>query len=54
MVSEEEFGQIVSEFESFRDLILEQMTKLMNRLEEIEEEIKDLKTDLKIPSKKIR
>ena len=54
MVTKDEFGQLVADFEAFRDLMMEEVGKLTNRIEEIEEDIKDMKSNLKINPKKLR
>ena len=56
MVTNEEFGQLVSEFESLRDLVMEEFGKVRTDLENIREDLIELKSDLmdssKIVSKK--
>ena len=57
MVTKEEFGQLISEFESLRDLTIEEITKIKSDLEKITDELQDLKNELaaagKISSKRI-
>lgn len=57
MVTKEEFGQLISEFESLRDLTIEEITKIKSDLEKLTDEIQDLKNELaasgKISSKRI-
>ena len=56
MVTNEEFGQFVSEFESFRDMVMEEFSKVKNDLEIIREDLNELNSELmgssKIISKK--
>jgi len=42
MVTKEEFGQIIAEFESFRDMMLEELTKMKTEIEGIKETLNDL------------
>lgn len=51
MVTNEEFGQFVSEFESLRDLVMEEFSKVKNELEIIREDLNDLKSELMESSK---
>jgi hypothetical protein len=53
MVTKEEFGQFIAEFEAFRDMVLEEIGKITNRIENIEDEVKDMKSSLNVPSKKL-
>jgi len=53
MVTKEEFGHFIAEFEAFRDMIMEEIGKLTNRIEKIEEDLKDIKSELDIPKKKL-
>ncbi len=53
MVTKEEFGQLIAEFESFRDLTMEEISKLRNSLEDLKEDIDEIKSELKISSKKL-
>jgi len=46
MVTKDEFGQLIAEFESFRDLISEEIGKLMSDLERIKDDVDDLKKDI--------
>ncbi len=46
MVSDEEFGYLVSEFESFRDIFIEEVTKLKSEIECIQQDLNDLKKEL--------
>jgi hypothetical protein len=53
MVTKEEFLHLVSEIEAFRDMMLEEVGKLRNQIEIVEEDLKELKKDLKITNKKL-
>ena len=46
MVTNEEFGQLIAEFESFRDLVLEELAKLKDEIEKIKDNIKDIEDEL--------
>jgi hypothetical protein len=46
MVTKEEFGQLISEFESLRDLTLEELTKIKTDLMTIKDEFEELKREL--------
>jgi len=46
MVSDEEFGHLVSEFESFRDIFIEEVTKLRTDIERLQQDLDDLKKEL--------
>lgn len=43
MVSEEEFGSLVAEYEGFRSAVLDEVTELREEIEDLREEIKDIK-----------
>jgi archaellum component FlaC len=47
MVTNEEFGSLIAEYEGFRDTILDEMANLREEIENIKEEIKDLHRTLK-------
>ena len=47
MVTKEEFGNFISEFESFRDIIIEELSKLKNEIENMREDFNDLRKELK-------
>lgn len=53
MVTKEEFEHFIAEFESFRDVVLEELSKSTNKIEKIEDDLKELKEDLKIKTKKL-
>ncbi len=53
MVTKEEFGQVIAEFEAFRDLVLEELNKIKNNMEELKEDISEIKAEIKISSKKL-
>ena len=42
MVTKEEFGQFIAEFESFRDMAMEEMEKIKTDLEKLTETVNDL------------
>jgi hypothetical protein len=46
MVTKEEFGQLISEFESFRDTVIDELGKLKTEIENITDDLDDLKKDL--------
>ena len=47
MVTQEEFGSLIAEYEGFRDTILDVMTQLRTEMEKLKEEIEDLKDQIK-------
>ena len=51
MVTNEEFGQLVSEFESLRDLIMEEFGKIKTEIENLSEDLNELKSELMESSK---
>jgi len=51
MVTKEEFGHFISEFESFRDFVLEEIEKLKTEIERVNEDLKELKKDLSFSGK---
>ena len=51
MVTNEEFGQFVGEFESLRDMVMEEFSKVKNELELIREDLNELKSELMESSK---
>ena len=51
MVTNEEFGHFVSEFESLRDMVMEEFSKVRNELEIIREDLNELKEELMNSSK---
>ena len=54
MVTKEEFGQFISEFESFRDMVMEEMEKIKTDIEKLNETVNDLIKETKANvSKKI-
>ena len=53
MVTKEEFGQLIAEFEAFRDLVLDDLNKITNNIEELKEDIDEIKSELKIRSKRL-
>ena len=46
MVTKEEFGQLISEFESLRDMVMEELTKIKTEVETIKEDFEDLRKEL--------
>ena len=46
MISEEEFGHLISEFESLRDMVIEETGKIKTELENIKDELNELKAEL--------
>jgi archaellum component FlaC len=51
MVTNEEFGQLVSEFESLRDLIMDEFGKIKTEIENLSEDLNELKSELMESSK---
>lgn len=49
-ISREEFGSHVAEFEGLRDAILDELAKFREEIENIKEDVKDLKKSL-VPEK---
>ena len=47
MVTSEEFGSLIAEYEGFRDTILDAMSQLRTELEKLREEIEDLRDLIK-------
>jgi len=43
MVTQEEFGSLVAEYEGFRDTMLDEITGLREDIENLREELKELK-----------
>ncbi|HLD33821.1 MAG TPA: hypothetical protein VJB66_03770 [Candidatus Nanoarchaeia archaeon] len=46
MVSEEEYGSLLAEYESFRDSMMDELSKLRRDIEHLKEHMKDLKSEL--------
>lgn len=46
MVTKEEFGQFVSEIESFREMMTEQLIDLREDMEKLKEDFSDLKKEI--------
>ncbi len=46
MVSDTEFGHLVSEFESLKDIFIEELSRLKTEIEIIREDLLDLKKEL--------
>lgn len=51
MVTNEEFGQLISEFESLRDMVMDEFSKVKHELEIIREDLSDLNSELTSSSK---
>ena len=49
MVTKEEFGQLIAEFEEFRDVSLEEFSKLRQEIEKLKEQFDDLIKEIKVP-----
>ncbi|MCK4589325.1 MAG: hypothetical protein KAT77_02705 [Nanoarchaeota archaeon] len=47
MVTQEEFGSLIAEYEGFRDTILDAMAQLRQEMEKLREEIEDLRDQIK-------
>ena len=47
MVTQDEFGSLIAEYEGFRDSILDAMVELRTDLEKLREEIEDLGDQIK-------
>ena len=43
MVTKEEFGSLIAEYEGFRDTILDEIAKLREDIENIREDMKDIR-----------
>ena len=48
MVTKEEFGQFVAEIESFRDMFMEELTKLKTEIEDIKDTLNEIIRETKI------
>ena len=46
MVSDEEFGSLLAEYEGFRDTIMDEIAKLREEIENIKEDMKEFKRTL--------
>ncbi len=47
MVTKEEFGQFISEFESLRDTIFEEFSKMKTEIENLREDFEDFRKEFK-------
>ena len=47
MVTQDEFGSLIAEYEGFRDTILDAMAQLRKELEDLKETLDDLKDQIK-------
>jgi len=45
-MKDEEIGYLISEFESLRDMVIEEITKIKNDLENLQQDFEDLKKEL--------
>ena len=48
MVTKEEFGQFVAEIESFRDMFMEELSKLKTEMENIKDMLNDVIRETKV------
>jgi len=48
MVTKEEFGQFVAEVESFRDMFMEELSKLKSEIEDIKDMLNDIARETKV------
>ena len=48
MVTKEEFGQFISEVESFRDMFMEELTKLKTDIENIKDTLNEIIKETKV------
>lgn len=48
MVTKEEFGQFIAETESFRDMFMEELTKMRAEIEEIKETLNEVIKETKV------
>lgn len=48
MVTKEEFGQFIAEVESFRDMFIEELTKLKTDIENIKDMLNDVVRETKV------
>lgn len=46
MVTKDEFGSLIAEYEGFRDTIFDEIAKLREEIENIKEDIKDIKNTI--------
>jgi uncharacterized coiled-coil DUF342 family protein len=46
MKKEEELGYLVSEFESLRDMVIEEITKIKTELENLQQDFEELRRDM--------
>ncbi|MBD3249490.1 hypothetical protein GF336_05575 [Candidatus Woesearchaeota archaeon] len=54
MVTKEEFGQFIAEFESFRDMMWEEITSMKNDIEKINNTLEDIEEEFANSGKKIK
>ena len=47
MVTKEEFGQLIAEFESYRDLMMDEIAKLKEEIENLKDNIDDIARETK-------
>jgi len=53
MVTKEDFDQFIAEFETFRDMMFDSLTKMQMDIEYLQENVKELKKDLDIRRKEL-
>ncbi|HLC74234.1 MAG TPA: hypothetical protein VJH88_00080 [Candidatus Nanoarchaeia archaeon] len=46
MVSDEEFGSLLAEYEGFRDTLMDEIAKLREEIETIKEDLKDIRKSM--------
>ena len=46
MVTDEEYGSLLSEYEGFRDAIMDELAKLRQELENMKEDLKEMRQQL--------
>ena len=46
MVTKDEFGSLIAEYEGFRDTILDEMAKLREEIENMKEDIKEVRSTI--------
>ncbi len=46
MANEEEIGYLISEFESLRDMVIDEITKIKTDLENLQQDLEDFRKDI--------
>ncbi len=54
MVTKEEFGQLIAEFESFREMMMEEVSSIKNDIEKVNETLRDIEEEFANSGKKIK